>query len=385
MAATTVPVPAAKRAKTTKEDKAATGEKKIWQAITNCIQQMSKHGWNYLFKDPVDTKALGLDDYEKFVQQPMDISTIKKKQEQGLYSEPKELKADFDLMYHNCTYYNSNHDNSAHLVDAAKSHMEAFQKKWDGANIDNRWARHLAYKSNPLDYAPPAGYVDPSPTPKPTASKAQPKTAAAKGKGAARAKSKPAPVVPMTYEQKCALGMELQKLNHKHLMQVLHIVQQANRNMGKANDGEVELDIESLDVKTLWKLDEFVKKILAEPEPAAPAAAAPATAPAAAAPATNGNAVAASAAPAPAVAAVQAAAAPAPGTGDSVAKLVSPEVQLASAPAAPAPAATGQGSVEILQGSKASDSTDDSDSSDSSDLDDVNDSDDEGTKGLMSR
>lgn len=72
------------------------------------------------FRDPVDFKGLGLTDYPKIVKKPMDLNTIKKKIEEGVYNEHdnpiEECAADIRLVWSNCMLYNQDGSDFYHLA-----------------------------------------------------------------------------------------------------------------------------------------------------------------------------------------------------------------------------------------------------------------------------
>uniref|UniRef100_A0A673G8M2 Bromodomain testis-specific protein-like n=1 Tax=Sinocyclocheilus rhinocerous TaxID=307959 RepID=A0A673G8M2_9TELE len=64
----------------------------------------SAYAWP--FYKPVDAKGLGLLDYHEIIHQPMDMSTIKKKMEAREYTDALQFAADMRLMFSNCYKYN---------------------------------------------------------------------------------------------------------------------------------------------------------------------------------------------------------------------------------------------------------------------------------------
>ena len=50
------------------------------------------------FREPLDWKALGLHDYPKIVKKPMDLGTVKKKLEKGVYSGIEAVATDIRLV-----------------------------------------------------------------------------------------------------------------------------------------------------------------------------------------------------------------------------------------------------------------------------------------------
>ncbi|KAG7228651.1 hypothetical protein INR49_008427 [Caranx melampygus] len=90
---------------------------------------LSKRHYTYAwpFYTPVDAVALGLHDYHNIIKQPMDLSTIRKKMDQGEYSNAKEFAADVRLMFSNCYKYNPP---SHEVVYMARKLQEVFEARY---------------------------------------------------------------------------------------------------------------------------------------------------------------------------------------------------------------------------------------------------------------
>lgn len=66
--------------------------------------QSHAHGW--VFNNPVDPEELGLPDYFQIIKHPMDLGTVQKRIENGLYHSVGEFSADVHLTFDNATTYN---------------------------------------------------------------------------------------------------------------------------------------------------------------------------------------------------------------------------------------------------------------------------------------
>ena len=53
------------------------------------------------FREPVPWKELNLLDYPHVIKKPMDLTTIKKNIEAGVYKKPAEIAADMRLIFEN--------------------------------------------------------------------------------------------------------------------------------------------------------------------------------------------------------------------------------------------------------------------------------------------
>jgi hypothetical protein len=66
--------------------------------------QGDRHGT--VFLTPVDPIALGIPQYSEIIKNPMDLSTIERKLNNGQYKGPDGFRADIELMLENCFTFN---------------------------------------------------------------------------------------------------------------------------------------------------------------------------------------------------------------------------------------------------------------------------------------
>lgn len=64
-----------------------------------------QYSWPFL--KPVDAVALGLTDYHDIIKKPMDLGTVKKKLDAGLYKSAEAFMAEVELVFQNCYKYNA--------------------------------------------------------------------------------------------------------------------------------------------------------------------------------------------------------------------------------------------------------------------------------------
>ncbi|KAL1194747.1 Transcription factor GTE1 [Cardamine amara subsp. amara] len=91
------------------------------------FRQIAQHKWAWPFLEPVDVKGLGLHDYYKVIEKPMDLGTIKKKLEGSEYSNVREIYADVRLVFKNAMKYNEEKED---VYVMAESLLEKFEEKW---------------------------------------------------------------------------------------------------------------------------------------------------------------------------------------------------------------------------------------------------------------
>ena len=89
--------------------------------------QTHNHGW--VFNSPVDPVELGLPDYFDIIKKPMDLGTIQKKLENGVYHSIESFRADVDLTFDNAMTYNEDGSVVYDMAKELKIKFEADMKK----------------------------------------------------------------------------------------------------------------------------------------------------------------------------------------------------------------------------------------------------------------
>ncbi|KAL0797908.1 hypothetical protein Bca101_053082 [Brassica carinata] len=262
-----------------------TGNNKIFKTCNALLAKLMKHKDGWVFNVPVDAKGLGLHDYHTIVKEPMDLGTVKGKLGDGLYDSPLDFAEDVRLTFNNAVLYNP----VGHEVHSmAKFLLNMFEEKWvsievqfDNLNRKVKPTRDVAF-SRPL--APPV--VEPLPAPSPSPPRLPPRVL--EDRTLERAESMTTPVEretvtttttttlekpeeeeeeeeeeagvnvrDLTMDEKRRLSEELQDLPYDKLETVVQIIKKSNPELSQQDD-EIELDIDSVDVQTLWELYRFV-------------------------------------------------------------------------------------------------------------------------------
>ncbi|CAH0480207.1 unnamed protein product [Peronospora belbahrii] len=78
--------------------------KKKLEAI---LKGMMEHKFGWVFNTPVDPVALNIPNYFKIIRKPMDLGTVKKKLEVGVYKHTEEFAFDVRTTFENAMQYNS--------------------------------------------------------------------------------------------------------------------------------------------------------------------------------------------------------------------------------------------------------------------------------------
>ncbi|KAK3427288.1 hypothetical protein EUGRSUZ_F03534 [Eucalyptus grandis] len=111
----------------------AAAAKRMQQLISQfgvILRQITQHKWAWPFLQPVDVKALGLHDYHKVIEKPMDFGTIRKRMEATdgtAYKNVQEICADVRLVFKNAMKYN---DEKSEIHVMAKKLLGKFEEKW---------------------------------------------------------------------------------------------------------------------------------------------------------------------------------------------------------------------------------------------------------------
>ncbi|KAI9138386.1 hypothetical protein BKA69DRAFT_1040962 [Paraphysoderma sedebokerense] len=98
--------------------------------LKKILRKVASHKSSWPFLNPV-TNVPG---YYDIIQHPMDLSTIRRKLEEGYYSSPEDFESDVRLMFRNCFTFNR----KGELVhNEGKSLEEVFNKEWASCDEGN--------------------------------------------------------------------------------------------------------------------------------------------------------------------------------------------------------------------------------------------------------
>ncbi|CAO2202406.1 unnamed protein product [Urochloa humidicola] len=227
---------------------------------SSLLGRLMKHKFGWVFNKPVDPVALGLHDYFMVIKQPMDLGTIRARLSKGQYRNPKEFADDVRLTFHNAMTYNPKGQDVHFMAEQLSGIFEAqwpeieaevnylascppLPKKFPPPPIDLRllersgsMRQHMA-----LDSSRPVSHT---PTYSRTPSMKKPR-------------AKDPNKRDMTIDEKRKLSENLQNLPPEKLDAVVQVIKNKNLSVRQHED-EIEVEIDSMDVETLWELDRFV-------------------------------------------------------------------------------------------------------------------------------
>lgn len=82
--------------------------------VSDVIETALSNGSSWPFRDPVDVSLAP--DYYQVIRHPMDLSTMKSKNQKNIYRTLDEVRSDFRLMFENCLFYNGDESVYAHAA-----------------------------------------------------------------------------------------------------------------------------------------------------------------------------------------------------------------------------------------------------------------------------
>uniref|UniRef100_A0A6M2EI98 Bromo domain-containing protein n=1 Tax=Populus davidiana TaxID=266767 RepID=A0A6M2EI98_9ROSI len=247
---------------------------KIFKNCSTLLDKLmkNKHGW--VFNTPVDAKGLGLHDYFTIIRHPMDLGTVKSRLTKNWYKSPEEFAEDVRLTFHNAMKYNPK-GQDVHVM--AEQLLDIFETKWavikSDYDLEMRFAasyevsiptptsrkappfvpppldmRRILDRSESMTYP----IIDTRSRPKPITTTPSSRTPVPK-----KPKAKDPHKRDMTYDEKQKLSTNLQSLPSEKLDNIVQIIKKRSSALSQ-HDDEIEVDIDSVDVETLWELDRFV-------------------------------------------------------------------------------------------------------------------------------
>ncbi|XP_053195353.1 bromodomain-containing protein 3a [Scomber japonicus] len=268
-------------------------------------EMMSKKHAAYAwpFYQPVDTEALQLHDYHNIIKYPMDLSTVKKKMDGMEYQDAQGFAADVRLIFSNCYKYNPpNHD----VVTKARRLQGVFEKRFAKMPDEpvelilpasSTSANSSGFSGNSFDRSDSTedratrlaelqeqlktvhgqlAALSEAPVIKPKKKKEKEKkedrrlyTDSTHSKCALNSSSRQSwkadldgECLPMTYDEKHQLSLDINRLPGIKLGRVVHIIQTREPSVCDTNQDEIEIDFEKLRPSTLRELERYVKSCL---------------------------------------------------------------------------------------------------------------------------
>ncbi|XP_071711868.1 transcription factor GTE11-like isoform X2 [Rutidosis leptorrhynchoides] len=202
----------------------------------NLLKKLMTHQHGWVFNKPVDVVALKIPDYFKVITKPMDLGTVKEKLCSGKYASPFQFLADVRLTFSNAMTYNPP-GNDVHIMADVVSKF--FELRWKpiekklSLSVPQQKPVHEdmdLVKLTPMSKKRKASPIQTIPLPE------------------------PAKVLMMTNDEK----LNLSKALETHLADlpdnIIEFLRKHGSNKNEAGEDEIEIDIDVLNVETLFEL-----------------------------------------------------------------------------------------------------------------------------------
>uniref|UniRef100_A0A6U0ZKM8 Bromo domain-containing protein n=1 Tax=Polytomella parva TaxID=51329 RepID=A0A6U0ZKM8_9CHLO len=218
----------------------------IWKKCSNIESRISRKQRAHWFLNPVSEKIVP--GYLSVIKQPMDLGTVRQRLSERYYKDVRDFASDMRLIWKNCRTYNQPGQTA---YNNGEQCSEEFEKAYAEAGLEQQWdeiqmmkdpqnvslerrlsvsAKQLAARVNNVTLRPE---LDPS--------------------------------REMAMVEKRKLSIALGELQGHQIAPVLEIIAefQSELDLSLDSDTQTELDIDSLNNQTLWKLREYVDGVQA--------------------------------------------------------------------------------------------------------------------------
>lgn len=263
-------------------------------------KKISPVSWPFL--QPVDPVALGIPDYLKVIKSPMDLGTVKRKLESKSYTTGSELETEVRLVFSNCYLYNAPDSEvvklcrtvekiftdkwanrpSLHIstasalssIDANNNFYDSFEEgdydEETSSLIEAKTAqiqqlqeeiKELMAHSRVKTKRPNVGGGKKRSTSGSSASGISPASSSNVSKKQKPSHPSSTTLKPLTFEEKRQLSLDINDLPPESLGKVLEIINESMPNIrNEAENGEIELDVDTLSLATLHSLIKYVRQ-----------------------------------------------------------------------------------------------------------------------------
>jgi hypothetical protein len=207
------------------------------QSLWELLARLKKHKSSKPFHKPVDVEGLGLYDYYDLIREPMDLSMIENKLRNKVYQSKREVERDLRLIWDNAHRYNMEGSTIYKMTTEVERYTENLLRDIEDVPFEE------LIKGIP----------------------AQKTVGIKKNKELVYNKQKKFSDLPVSHEERHALGVNMRKLPHDNLRDICNIVIKALP-VEEQKKEEVEFDLELLPNSVVRELIYFVNGVLVKIE-----------------------------------------------------------------------------------------------------------------------
>ncbi|CAJ1071280.1 bromodomain-containing protein 3-like [Xyrichtys novacula] len=263
---------------------------KYCSSILKELLSRKHQSYAWPFITPVDAKALQLNDYHDIIKYPMDLGTVKKKMTRGEYHDAQSFAADVRLIFSNCYKYNPPHQEVVAMARKLQGVFERRFAKMPEEPVEvNPQTKSTGVRDLSVNASSDSNKPDVEQEQNARIASLQEQLKAAHEQLAALSEGKDKEEdgrgnegkanirqlwkssqdwdsdddsLPLTYEEKHQLSLDINRLPGMKLGRVVQIIQTLEPSMCNTNPDEIEIDFETLKPSTLRELQEYVKACL---------------------------------------------------------------------------------------------------------------------------
>jgi hypothetical protein len=235
-------------------------KRKLWQNCTRIIGDLLKNSKTKLyFGEPV--RGDYFPSYYDIIKDPRDLGTIKKNLESHThYKNVYEFRDDVRLCFENCRLFNPQGHMVRNMGDSASN---TFEKKWEQKRVEEEWEGELKRHKLAMERLEAEAKSLPD-----KIKEVDEELQALTNKLASQQGPKePGPHRDMTLEEKRKLShLITQHVNSDQMGRIMEMIMESPSapKSEEGGDGEVEVDIDTIDNDTLWKIQAYVDTVAAE-------------------------------------------------------------------------------------------------------------------------
>ncbi|KAE8812876.1 transcription factor GTE4-like [Hordeum vulgare] len=242
----------------------------VFRSCAVVLARLMKHKHGWVFNVPVDASALGLHDYHTIITKPMDLGTVKSRLAAGHYKSPREFATEVRLTFQNAMRYNPKGQD---VYFMAEQLLNMFEEKWPEIEAEiaqlspqpptpssappKKQKQREREREREMDNARALERSDSTAHAAALEAPPKPQAGTARPPVLKKPKARDPNKREMTFWEKQRLSNDLQDLPAEKLDNVVQIIKKRNSSLNQ-HDDEIEVDIDSFDVETLWELDRFV-------------------------------------------------------------------------------------------------------------------------------
>lgn len=214
----------------------------LMRRCSTILRKLMSHEFSWPFNQPVDVVKLNLPDYRQIITKPMDLGTIESKLHDKVYSSPLEFAEDVRLTFANAMKYNPK-EQDAHIMAAVLCQL--FERSW--RPFSKKLEQLIVDCDNHQAGVATEDMLPSPPTVLPHAA------VTVQSHKETNSGTDHLSYRQMTHEEKKDVAKMLEDVEPDQVDHVIEIFRRKNPNL-KLVDGEVTLDLDSLDSQSLWEI-----------------------------------------------------------------------------------------------------------------------------------